>query len=352
MEMRVKKEPKIKAFNPRSSQQIAMVCKGLGINLHLTSESGRISTNAQILAEFKDYPFIARLLEYKKLQKHVSTYLKPMAKDSQVDNKIYPQYHQCFVETNRLSSSSPNIQNITKHSDMGKELRKCFIPMEGHKLVSLDFGQLQLRILAHYSQDPALLEIYRTGQDLHQITADELGIDRNPHAKAVNFGFAFGMMPPKFRRDMKSKYGIEISKEEAERYYKAYFTKFKKLDQWRNYIVQFAKAYNHCPSLFGFKRPIDMTFTDKHEYFYKEHCAINTPIMASESQVVKLAMIAVYNQLGLIPWAHIHDDLTYEIPDEKVDNLVPLIKQTMESVNPLSVPLIVEHKIGHNWSEI
>ena len=344
---KVKQAVEIK-YNCRSPKQTAKVLKALKIKTGKTKK-GNVSTDSESLSPYKDVPFVHTLLEYRHVKKVLSTYIKRFLEMSAHDGYLYPSFNQTIVDSNRLSSNE--VHNVNKHNQHGKAIRNSIVARNGHVFASFDFSQLQLRIIAHYTakfeMGNEMVHAYRKGVDIHQQTADKLGVERFI-GKTINFALCFGCGPKKLRYILSTQ-NVNKTLTECEQYHKGFFSMYKGLERWSRYIKQFVVSNGYAPSLFGFRKPLERP-RERRQQFYFEHCCVNAPIMASESQITKLAMINVFTKLNLFPCIHVHDDLTYEIPiEEDYTKTKETIINLMIEKNPLCVPLEVGCKISDKW---
>lgn len=348
---KVKSKPEIK-YNCRSPKQTAMILTKMGIKLPKT-DKGNLSTGDKALINHQHVPFVHMLLEYRHVKKILSTYVERFLKLSHHDGYLYPTFNQTVVDTNRLSSQE--IHNVSKQGNYGKEIRNSIIARPGHVFASFDFNQLQLRIIAHYTSTfemgNELVYAYRIGKDVHQMTADVLGVDRFT-GKTINFMFCFGGRPKLLMYKL-AKVGVNKTLAECEQYHKEFFETYKGLERWSRYIRQYVRTYGYAPSLFGFKRPLALPQNRKQESYFN-NCCVNSPIQASEAQILKKAMINVYSNLALVPCMQIHDELIYELLEEKVEQTDVLheITMRMEEFNPLCVPLKVSSSVAYQWGKL
>ena len=357
-------ESKLPIFNPRSSQQVCKVLLKLGVNLTKKTKTG-FSTDESVLFDLKGrgIPFVDLLVEYRELFKQYSTYICPFLDISNQDldrgmtPEIFPRFNQTAVSDERLSSSEPNIQNITKHSEIGKQLRKSFIAKPGHSFIANDYSQLHLRILAHYSKDEKLTRAYKQGLDLHQVTADLLKVPRSPVAKTINFGIVYSMSPKALAQKLHEE-GHDISVEEATSIIGDFYRSYPGVKSWRDHIIAYAQHYGYAPSLNGFRVPLPY-INEKGEggrftkrAWHEQRKAVNSPILTTEAQIVKIAMIQIERKYGITPILQVHDDLMFEVPSSEVPLWKTRFKEEMESSNPLCVPLRVDQHVGTNWGEM
>jgi DNA polymerase-1 len=273
--------------------------------------------------------------------------------------RIHTSLNQTITETGRLSSSNPNLQNIPVRSELGRQIRRAFVAAPDHVLVSADYSQIELRLLAHFSQDPVLIEAFRNGQDIHTRTAMEVfGVaaeavdgDMRRMAKTVNFGIIYGL----------SAFGLaqrlHISNEEARAYIEGYFSRYPRVKQYLDSIIVQAREQGYVTTLLQRRRYLpEISHSNRTVREAAERTAINMPFQGSASDLIKLAMVRLHQQIQAehLPCAlllQIHDELLFEIPTAAVDEIIPRIKTTMEGVWSLQVPLTVDIGQGTNWAE-
>jgi DNA polymerase-1 len=267
--------------------------------------------------------------------------------------------NQTGAATGRLSSSNPNLQNIPIRTALGREIRAAFVPREGWKLIVADYSQIELRLLAHMSQDPVLLDAFRNGEDIHRRTAaevfnvapDKVTPELRRNAKAVNFGIVYGL----------SAFGLAaqlgIPRYEAERYIQGYFERYRGVKTFLEATVEQVRASGISRTLFGRLRPIpDINSTNPNARGFAERTAVNTPLQGTAADLIKLAMIEIDRALREAGYRtamllQVHDELLFEAPPEEVDEVAKLVKRDMESVHKLDVPLIVDVGVGANWRD-
>ncbi len=302
----------------------------------------------------EDNQFISKILDYRLDKKILSTYINGLQKHILMNNEIHPLYHQLLSETGRLSTKDPSIQNIPIQSKEGKLIRELFVAKEGYKIVALDYSQIELRIMAHISQDPRLIKAFKNKEDIHSSTAQAIfnnsDSEHRSKAKAINFGIIYGM----------SKYGlskqVDLTVQEAEEFINLYFKKYPNIQTYINQKIKFAIDNGYVKTMFGRIREIDNLNTGKHSE--KEHAkrmAINTPIQGTSADLIKLAMIDVdkyIKDFDIKMIMQIHDELVFEIPEKELDVHIEKIKLIMENIIKLDVPLKVDAGIGNNWLEV
>ncbi|MFN3921842.1 MAG: DNA polymerase I, partial [Caldimicrobium sp.] len=293
-----------KPFNPRSSQEVAQI---LFDKLNLpkikkTQKSAQPSTDAEVLEElYHLHPIVPALLQYRTLYKLVSTYLDVFLKEVSPKNfRLYTEFNQTGTATGRLSSQKPNLQNIPIRGEEGLAIRRAIIAEEGHYILSLDYSQIELRILAHFSQDENLISAFERGEDIHSFTASEIfGVEQEkitPEmrrvAKIINFGIAYGMSPYGLSKELK------IDPRSAELYIQKYFSRYPKVKEYTEKIIELAKNQGYVQTISGRKRFIPEIFSpDKNVREFGKRIAINTPIQGSAADLIKAAMVALFNTL-------------------------------------------------------
>jgi DNA polymerase-1 len=351
-------------FNINSSRQLGFV---LFEKLRLpvqkkTSKTRAYSTDVKVLEKLAAGPHtIPKLvLRYRTLSKLKSTYLDALVK--MVDpatGRIHTSYNQSVAATGRLSSSNPNLQNIPIRGEEGREIRKGFVAETGHCLVSADYSQVELRIFAHYSRDEAFIDAFKGEDDIHTRTASEiLGVELQavtPEmrriAKAINFGILYGMGPRRLSEE------VEIDQKTAKDYIAAYYERYQGLERYRTEMIDMAKREGYVSTLFNRRRYLpDIQHSNRVIRAEAERMAINTPIQGTAADLIKKAMIQIYGRLnqegyGAKMLLQVHDELVFEVPEEELDRLIPMIREEMEGVYDLKVPLRVDINTGRNWGE-
>ena len=351
-------------FNINSPQQLGEV---LFEKLQLpvqrkTAKTKKYSTDVKVLKKLCAFPHnVPKLvLRYRTLSKLKSTYLDALVKMvDPVAERIHTSYNQTVTATGRLSSSDPNLQNIPIRGEEGREIRKGFVAETGHCLVSADYSQVELRVFAHYSEDEAFMEAFRRDEDIHTRTAMEILGDNSQTAtpdmrriaKAINFGIIYGMGPRRLSEEL----GIEHKT--AKNYIDAYYERYQGVARYREKTIKKAREKGYVSTLFGRRRYLpDIQHGNNRIRSEAERMAINTPIQGTAADLIKKAMINIHNRvkeekLGSKMLLQVHDELVFEVPEEELDELVPMIKEEMERVYPLSVPLKVDINKGRNWDE-
>lgn len=347
-------------FNLNSPKQLAEV---LFVKLKLPSlkeNASGASTDAETLEKLlPHHESIAYILEYRQLTKLKSTYIVPLLEKADASGRIHSSFDQTGTVTGRLSSNDPNLQNIPTRTLTGREIRRAFVAKEGYVLVDGDYSQIELRILAHISQDKAMLEAFRLGQDIHRRTAaeieeiplDAVSDEQRSAAKAVNFGIVYGISDFGLARNI----GIPIYK--AKKFIDKYFEKYPSIQNTMEQFKAEAKELGYAETLYQRKRPLpELKSKNVHIRNFAERAAINTPIQGTAADIIKLAMIRVKKRLEkekldakLI--LQVHDELILEANEHCAEEAAALLKEEMESVASLRVPLVCEVNIGANWYE-
>lgn len=351
-----------KEFNINSPKQLGEILfEELKLPVVKKTKTG-YSTNAEVLEKLKgEHPIIEKILEYRTLAKLSSTYIKGFKGIIDKEHhKLYSSFHQTITTTGRISSSEPNLQNIPVKIEIGRQIRKIFIPSsKNHILVDADYSQIELRILAHISGDETLIDSFKKGEDIHRRTASEIfnvsleevtSLQRS-HAKAINFGLIYGKQAFGLSQD------IHATRKEAQEYIDMYFGRYPKVEKYMKDIVLEAKEKGYVTSIFGRRRYIpEINSRNKVIANAGERLALNTPIQGSAADVIKIAMVRVYHefhkknlQSKLI--LQVHDELIVDTKRDEIDIVKEIIKSEMENAVQLSVPLTVDINVGENWYE-
>ncbi len=321
-----------------------------------------ISTAAGELEKMRGlHPVIDMIAEYRELTKLRSTYIEALPKlINPHTGRVHTSYNQTITATGRLSSSDPNLQNIPIRTTLGKKIRGSFIAEKNHLLLSADYSQIELRVVAHLSGDTNLIRAFQEGQDIHRTTAafifdvpfSKVDSDMRRKAKEVNFGVLYGMGP----------FGLAertgISRMEAKQFIERYFKRFPKMKQFTDNIITQARQQGYVETLFGRKRYLpDINSGVAQVRNAAERAAINLPVQGTSADIMKLAMIAVWQNIcsknsAIKMLLQVHDELVFEVPAEQTDTAAALIKKEMENVAKLSVPLVVDVKMGKNWLDM
>ncbi len=345
-------------FNVSSPKQVGEILfDKLGLKGGKKTATGQYSTSESVLEKI-EHPISSLILDYRGLSKLKSTYTDGLLKQANNDtHRVHTSYHQALTATGRLSSTDPNLQNIPIRTEIGRQIRKAFVAPEGRVLLAADYSQIELRLMAHFSQDDALLDAFNHGQDVHRRTAAEvLGIaledvtsDQRRQAKAVNFGLLYGM----------SEFGLirqlGFTREESQNYIKQYFQRYPGIYEYMQRTRQVALEQGFVETILG-RRLYTPDIAARNMMVRKaaERAAINAPLQGSAADIIKMAMIEVDKML---PQAQakmllqVHDELVFEVDADAADELAPKLAEVMQSVVEISVPLVVEVGKGNNWDE-
>lgn len=328
--------------------------------MHLDdSKNRKHSTNVDVLESLQDeHDIIPEILRYRTITKMYGTYLESMRSHIGSDGKIHTQFNQMTTVTGRLSSNEPNLQNIPVNTAEGKELRKMFVASEGCMLVSADYSQIELRLLAHFSEDEVLLNAYKNGDDIHAITASQIfGVPLNKvtstmrrSAKAVNFGIIYGISAFGLAQN------IGVSQRQAREYIEKYFATYPTIKRFLDSSVEQYKTTGKVTTLLGRIRNFENTATPQNSKF-TERAAMNMPLQGTASDIIKLAMLGVHNELRARNLRakmilQIHDELILDTPIDEVDEVKEILHDKMENVIKLNVPLVVEIGVGKSWYDV
>jgi DNA polymerase-1 len=354
-------------FNINSTQQLGRILfdkleihKAHGVKRVRKTKTG-YSTDVAALEQFKEHPLVGKILEYRQLAKLKSTYVDALPQLVHLrTGRVHTSFNQTVTATGRLSSSDPNLQNIPARTEQGREIRKAFIAGgDDRRLLSADYSQIELRILAHLSQDAALIESFRIGEDVHRRTASKIfGVppeavtpEQRARAKTINFGVIYGMGPTRLARE------IEISLEEARQFIETYFATYPGVHRYLKDSLSRAKEQGFVTTLLGRRRYLAELFSDNQGVrAAAENMAINTPVQGSSADLIKLAMINIRRRLrqeGLKAQMllQVHDELLFEVPVAELDAVKPLVVEEMEHAITLAVPIKVDVGVGRNWFE-
>ncbi len=318
------------------------------------------STAADVLEKLSgEYPIVRDILEYRALTKLKSTYADGLAVYIGEDERIHTNFNQTITATGRISSTEPNLQNIPMRTELGRALRKVFVPREGYVLADADYSQIELRVLAHMSGDEQLIEAYHSEQDIHRITAakvfrtpiEEVTDLQRRNAKAVNFGIVYGISSFGLSQD------LSISKKEAAEYIEQYFATYPKVKEFLDKLVSDAKENGYITTMFGRRRPIpELSSSNFMQRSFGERVAMNSPIQGTAADIIKIAMIKVWKALrdnGLQSKLilQVHDELVIETLKEEESRVRELLAENMKSAADLAVALEVDLHTGENWYE-
>jgi DNA polymerase-1 len=320
-----------------------------------------ISTAQDVLEELAEHHPVPRLvLDYRQLAKLRSTYLDSLPALVDSEGRVHTTFNQVGTATGRLSSTNPNLQNIPIRTALGREIRAAFIPAPGNLLLSADYSQIELRLMAHFSQDPLLLSAYRTAQDIHTLTASEVfGIpvaqldkETRNRAKAVNFGIVYGISP----FGLAAQLGIE--QREARLYIDRYFERYAGVRRFIDETLETVRRDQAVRTYFGRVRPIpDIQSRNPNMRGFAERTAINTPLQGTAADLIKLAMLRIdaeimSRKLRSRMTLQVHDELLFDVVPAEADELRVLVQHEMEHVAEFSVPIVAEVGLGPNWRDI
>jgi len=351
-------------FNINSPPQLAEVLfDKLGLAApRKSAKTGARSTAADVLEDLAGkHPLPAKVLEFREAAKLKSTYVDALPRlISPTDGRLHTRLSQTGTATGRLSSASPNLQNIPVRGESGRQIRAAFVAEKGHLLLSADYSQIELRLLAHFSEDPVLLQAFQRGDDIHARTAEEVfGVgplaqtaEHRRSAKAVNFGIIYGLSAFGLARQL----GIERS--EAAKFIAAYFERYRGVKEYLDRYLDEVRKTGFTRTLFGRVRPVpEIQSPQGAMRALGERIALNTPLQGTAADLIKLAMIDIDRQLagsklGARMILQVHDELLFEVPRAGLAGLRALVQPAMEQVRPLRVPLVVDLKAGPNWRDM
>lgn len=348
-------------FNVKSPTQLGPILfEKLGLPAGKKTKKG-YSTSAEILEKIKDkHEIVPLILEYRNLTKLESTYVSGMKSLISSDSKIHAHFQQTITQTGRLSCTEPNLQNIPVRQDLGRMIRKAFYAREGYTLVGADYSQIELRVLAHLSQDEGLIDAFNKGEDIHKMTAsrvlgipfDEVTSLERSKAKAVNFGVIYGMSSFGLSEE------IKVSRKEAEDYISEYFEKHPKVKKYMDDQIKYARELGYSETILGRKRKIlELKASNFMERQLGERLAMNTPIQGSAADIIKLAMIKVNDRLKKdFPDAklvlQVHDELIIEAPISDSEKISEMLQEEMKNAIDLSVSLETEVNVSKSWYDL
>lgn len=347
-------------FNINSPKQLGVVLfEHMGLKGGKKTKTG-YSTAADVLEKLApDNPVVDKILEYRQLTKLKSTYADGLANFISADGRIHGKFNQTITATGRISSTDPNLQNIPVRMELGRLIRKVFVPMEDYVFVDADYSQIELRILAHCSNDEQLIQAYREAQDIHRMTAsqvfhipfDEVTELQRRNAKAVNFGIVYGISSFGLSQD------LSISRKEAAEYIDNYFQTYPGIKTFLDDSVAHAKEEGYVVTLYGRRRPVpELKSSNFMQRSFGERVAMNAPIQGAAADIMKIAMIGVNRELKKRNLRsrmilQVHDELLIETHKDEVEEVQEILKTQMEQAAELRVPLIVDMHTGMNWYE-
>ena len=349
-------------FNIDSPKQLSHILfEKLAIPPKRKTKTG-YSTDAEVMEQLANdgYEIADYIVKYREMSKLLSTYIDALPKMINPHTKrIHTTFNQTVAATGRLSSSSPNLQNIPARGELGSQIRECFVPRDGWLMLSADYSQVELRLMAHFSQDPNLLKAFEQGLDIHSYTAslitglplDSINHELRRLAKTVNFGIMYGLGPHGLSQQLK------ITHEEAAAFIDNYFQRYPKVKDYVERTIELAEKNGYVETIMGRRRYFPEINSDSHQV--KEaakRAAINTPLQGSAADIIKVAMININRKLRDENFSakmllQVHDELVFEFPPDERDRLIDMVKYEMENVVQLSVPLVVDVGVGKNWAE-
>ena len=347
-------------FNINSPKQLGEILFGqMQIPGGKKTKTG-YSTAAEVLEKLApDYPIVEEILEYRGLAKLKSTYAEGLAAFIDEGNRIHSTFNQTITATGRISSTEPNLQNIPMRMELGRLIRKVFIPKEGYVFTDADYSQIELRVLAHMSEDAQLIEAYKMDEDIHRITAskvfhtpfEEVTDLQRRNAKAVNFGIVYGISSFGLSQD------LSISRKEAAEYIEQYFATYPGVKKFLDGQVESAKKDGYVTTMFGRRRPVpELSSSNFMQRSFGERVAMNSPIQGTAADIIKIAMIRVWKRLKeenlksrLI--LQVHDELLIETAEDELEKVKTILEEEMKKAADLSVTLEIDMHTGKNWYE-
>jgi DNA polymerase-1 len=347
-------------FNLNSPKQIGEILfDKLQLPGAKKTKNGSHSTNADILESLApDFPIVGKILEYRELQKLCSTYIDALPLQiNQFSGRVHTTFNQTIAATGRLSSTNPNLQNIPIRSEEGRRIREAFIAEKGYVLMSADYSQIELRILAHLSADPFLIQAFREDKDIHTLTASAIfgcfpemvTTDMRRAAKTINFGLMYGMGPLNLSRQLSISFG------EAKKFIDTYFMQFPRIKNYMESSIQKVRDCGFSETIFGRRRYLpEINAKNRIIREAAERTAINTPVQGAAADIIKIAMINVDKKIkNVFPTARmllqVHDELIFEVPEDIVEPFRSSIIEKMSTAVELSVPIKVESGVAQNW---
>jgi DNA polymerase-1 len=350
-------------FNVQSPAQVGEILFGeMELPGGKKTKTGQWSTPADVLEDLAaEHPFAARVLDYRQLQKLKSTYTDALQDHLHPETgRVHTSYLQSGANTGRMASSDPNLQNIPVRSEEGRRIREAFVAPEGTKLISLDYSQIELRILAHMAGIDALKQAFRDGHDIHAMTAsemfdvplDEMTPDIRRQAKAINFGVIYGISGFGLARNLR------IPRAEAQGFIDRYFERFPGIRTYMDSTIEFAKEHKRVETLFGRRIHTPEIGAKGPQAGFAKRAAINAPIQGTAADIIRRAMIRMPDAIAKLPakmLLQVHDELIFEVEENAVDEVIETVRHVMEgAAEPaikLDVPLVVDAGVGMNWAE-
>lgn len=347
-------------FNINSPKQLGEILfTKLGLPARKKTKSG-YSTSADVLEDLADsYPIVALVLEYRTLAKLKSTYCEGLLKEIAPDGRIRSTLSQTETRTGRISSAEPNLQNIPVRTSVGREFRKFFVAQPGYKLVDADYSQIELRVLAHIADDKAMIDAFNNNMDIHTVTASQvfnMPADMvtplmRSKAKAVNFGIVYGIGAFSLAKD------IKVTRKEADSYIKGYLAHYSGIDAYMKNVAEKAKTDGYVSTVFGRRRPLpELRSTNFNTRAFGERVARNMPIQGTAADIIKIAMIKVYDRLKAENLKakiimQVHDEIIVEAPENEAEHVAQILSYEMENACKMKVKLLADVHIGSTWYE-
>jgi DNA polymerase-1 len=350
-------------FNIESPKQLAEVLfVRLGLPVQKRTKTGP-STDAEVLEKLRDqHPIIELISEYRSFAKLKSTYVDSLADlAARSDGRVHTTFEQTVAATGRLSSRDPNLQNIPIRTEWGARIRACFIASAPDlRLLSADYSQIELRLLAHFSRDPHLTEAFQAGEDIHRHTAEEVfdvpaeavTPEMRRQAKTVNFAVIYGMGPVSLAHE------IGVTRQQAAEFIERYFAKLTGVRRYLAETLEQARAQGYVTTLLGRRRAVpELQSASARERSYGERAAVNSPLQGTAADIIKVAMVQLHRLLGerrlrCRMLLQVHDELLFEVPAEEAEVAAALAKEVMEGACRLNVPLVVDVSVGENWRDL
>ena len=339
-----------------------MLFTHLGLPAPVVRGKGKaISTAQDVLEQLAEKHEVPKLvLEFRQLSKLKSTYVDALPHLADSDSRVHTTFQSAATSTGRLSSINPNLQNIPIRTELGREIRAAFISAPGTRLLSADYSQIELRLLAHFSGDPLLTKAYRNDEDIHTLTASEVfGVaaetmdkETRNRAKAVNFGIVYGISPFGLAAQ------LGIAQAEARDYIERYFARYAGVKAFIDKTLAETRKTGSVRTMFGRLRPIpDIESRNPNQRGFAERTAVNTPLQGTAADLIKLAMIAIDRKLAERKLKsrmvlQVHDELLFEVPEDETEQIEALVRAEMEGVVELTVPLVADLGFGPNWRDL
>jgi DNA polymerase-1 len=348
-------------FNLASPKQLQTILfDKLGLPRGKKTATGSSTDSSVLEALAERFPLPAKILEHRAFTKLQGTYVDALPKlIHPKTGRIHTSFNQTVTATGRLSSSNPNLQNIPVRSEEGRRIRQAFIAEPGHILLSADYSQIELRLLAHLTEDPLLIESFQKNQDVHARTASELfqvpvatvSADQRRQAKTINFGIIYGMGALRLAR------ALDIPTKTAQAYITQYFARYQRIKSYMDGILEEARVRGYVTTLLGRRRYVpELQSQNAQIASAAERAAVNTPIQGTAADLIKMAMVAIdrrleQGRLRTRMLLQVHDELLFEVPEKEVEQVKKLVREVMENVKALRVPLRVDIGTGRNWAE-